>query len=106
MVCRLIRRSCARCDKNRSIHARSAESTAFLSASPHQRVGHELADAGQEFRAHGRVKALGIARADGQYSQLTLGAERCERHRADLDRVLAEKIVALPVAHLPAPRLA
>src|SRR5260370_38132361 len=75
-------------------------------ASAHQRVSHELADAGQKFRAHGRVEAFRIAGADGQNSQLALGAQWSESHRADLDRVLAEKIIALRIADLPATRLA
>src|ERR1700688_4716179 len=111
MVCPLTRRSCARWDRNRSIHSRSAGSTwGYGSTRPglgtHQRVGHELADARQKFRTHGRVESLRIARADGQNSQLAFGAQWSESHRADLDRVLAEKIIALRIADLSATRLA
>src|SRR5258707_8596371 len=104
MVCPLMRRSCARWDKNRSIHSRSPGSTG--NASAHQRVSHELADAGQKFRAHGGMKAFRIAGADRQNSQLPLGPEGREGHRPDLDRVLAEEIIALRIADLPAARLA
>ena len=41
-----------------------------------QRVGHELADPRQEFRAHGRVKAVRVARADRQSPERALRAER------------------------------
>src|SRR5580704_275133 len=104
MVCALIRRSCARCDKNRSIHSRASESMIPWS-SAHQRVGHELTDAGQKYRAHGRVEAFRVAGADGQYSQLALGSQGSEGHRADLDRVLAEQIITLRIADLSATRL-
>src|SRR5258708_32064628 len=104
MGCRVMGRWWARWDKKRSIHSRSPGSTG--SGSAHQRVSHELADAGQKFRAHGRMKAFRIAGADRQNSQLSLGAERREGHRSDLDRVLAEKILALRIAALPAARLA
>src|SRR5450755_4311798 len=48
------------------------------------------------------MESLRVARADGQNSQSALGSQRGESHRADLDRILAEKIVALRVANLSA----
>src|SRR3984885_15279500 len=102
----LTRRSSARWDRNRSIHARSVEPMNPPRPSAHQGVGHELADTREKLRAHGRVEALGVARADGQDSEFTLGAQRGQGHRADLERVRAEKIVALRVADLSAARLA
>src|SRR5450631_504972 len=76
------------------------------SRSTDERVRHEFADSRQELGAHRRMKSFGVAGADGQYPQGALGSQGCEGHRADLDRVLAEQIVALAVAYLAAARLA
>ena len=54
----------------------------------------------------GRMESLGSRWRRWQYSQRALGTQRSERHRADLDRVLAEQIVALRIADLAATRLA
>src|ERR1019366_5426076 len=51
------------------------------------------------------MKSFRVARTDGQNSECALGSQRGERHRPNLDRILAEKIVALRVANLSASRL-
>src|ERR1700678_1365962 len=106
MVGRLMRRSCARCDKNRSIQAHSPVFTNFPRISAHERVGDEFSDTGEEFRAHPRMETLSIAGSDRQYAQAALDPQRGERNGADFNGVLAEQIVTLRVADLSASRLA
>src|SRR5580658_9016434 len=102
-----MRRSCARCDKNRSIQARwSARKGPEPRLSARERVGHEFPNAREKFRAHSRVKALGIAGSDRQDPQAALQSQRSERDRADFVRILAEQVIALRIADLTAPRLA
>src|SRR5882757_2708047 len=71
-----------------------------------ERVGHELADSREELRTHRRMETFRVAGADRQNSQSALRSQRRERNGADLDRVLAEQIVALRVADLCAAGLA
>src|ERR1700679_3083010 len=102
-----MRRSKLRCDKNRSICSRSRSSTGLGSRlrSARQRVGHELADAQQEFGAHAGMKAFRIARTDGQNAERALLAQGRERHRTDGHRLSAEQVVALRIPYLAAARL-
>ena len=53
-----------------------ARAASTVDRSAHQRVGHELADAQQEFRAHARMEAFRVARADGQYAERALLPQR------------------------------
>src|ERR1700733_15926899 len=101
-----MRRSKLRCDKNRSICSRSRSCTGLGAwRSARQRVGHELADAQQEFGAHAGMKAFRIARTDGQNAERALLAQGRERHRTDGHRLSAEQVVALRIPYLAAARL-
>src|SRR6202041_1061449 len=96
------RRSCFKCEAKRWVHSLSFGCTAGPRPSARQGICEQLADARQELRAHSRVEAVRIARADRQEAQGPLGAERRECDGADLDGVFAEQEVALRIPDLPA----